>query len=360
MDQLTTKAPGVGIVMLNLGGPRTLDEVKPFLTELFLDREIIKLPAQQRLGSFIANRRTPKVQHLYEEIGGGSPLLDWTRRQGEMMVGHLDRDVAESAPHRFYVGFRYAQPNSDDALRRMRADGVRRAVAFTQYPQYSCTTTGSSLNELWRAVERQGLEDAFEWSVVDAWYQHPAYLDALTETVRDGLAKFDESRRDGVYILFSAHSLPTSVINRGDAYPQHVGATVQGVVDRLDVPNPYLLTYQSKVGPVSWQGPSTERTVELLGERGVRDVLVVGVTFTSDHIETLSEIDIELAKTAYRSGILRFHRAPALNDRPAFGAALAAVVAEHLASKQASSPRYRQNCPGCDNSACRRIVNPAY
>ena len=355
-----TGAPGVGVVMLNLGGPRTLDEVGPFLNQLFEDREIMKLPAQGRLGPFIARRRTPKVQRLYHEIGGGSPLLDWTRAQGEMMVDGLDRIAQGTAPHRYYVGFRYAQPNSDDAVRRMHADGVRRAVAFTQYPQFSCTTTGSSLNELWRAVERQGLTDAFEWSVLDSWYDHPAYLDALTATVRDGLAGFDESRRDQVFLLFSAHSLPTSVINRGDAYPQHVGATVQGVLERLDVPNPFLLSYQSKVGPVSWQGPSTESTVEKLGARGVRDVLVVGVTFTSDHIETLSEIDIELAHTAYRSGILGFRRAPALNDRPEFGAALATVVAEHLAAKRVSSPRYPHHCPGCDNTACRRVLNPAY
>jgi protoporphyrin/coproporphyrin ferrochelatase len=360
MSHSTTETPGVGVVMLNPGGPRTLDEVGPFLNELFEDREIIKLPAQRRLGPFIARRRTPKVQRLYEEIGCGSPLLDWTRRQGEMMVEGLDQLAPGTAPHRYYVGFRYAQPNSGDALRRMRADGVRRAVAFTQYPQYSCTTTGSSLNELWRAVEREGLTDAFEWSVLDKWYDHPAYLDALTATVRDGLAMFDDDRRDNVFLLFSAHSLPTAVINRGDPYPQHVGATVQGVVERLDVPNPFLLTYQSKVGPVSWQGPSTVGTVENLGKRGVRDVLVVGVTFTSDHIETLSEIDIELARTAYQSGVMRFHRAPALNDRPAFGAALATVVAEHLAAKRVSSPQYRHHCPGCDNAACRRVVNPAY
>jgi ferrochelatase len=360
MAHPATETPSVGVVMLNLGGPRTLDEVGPFLNELFDDREIIKLPVQHRLGPFIARRRTPKVRRLYEEIGGGSPLLDWTRKQGEMMVDGLDQISPGTAPHRYYVGFRYAQPNSDDAVRRMRADGVRRAVAFTQYPQYSCTTTGSSLNELWRALERQGLEDAFEWSVLDTWYQHPAYLDALADTVRDGLAGFDEARRDNVFVLFSAHSLPTAVINRGDAYPQHVGATVQGVVERLGFPNPYLLSYQSKVGPVYWQGPSTESTVEKLGARGVRDVLVVGVTFTSDHIETLSEIDIELAHTAYRAGILRFHRAPALNDRPAFGAALATVVAEHLASKRVSSPQYGHHCPGCDNTACRRVINPAY
>lgn len=353
-------APGVGVVLLNLGGPRTLDEVGPFLTELFEDREIMKLPVQRRLGPFIARRRTPKVQRLYEEIGGGSPLLDWTRRQGELMVAGLDQALPGSAPHRYYVGFRYAHPNSEDALRRMRADGVRRAVAFTQYPQFSCTTTGSSLNELWRAVERLGMADEFEWTVLDRWYDHPAYLDALADTVSEGLARFDEHRRDNVVVLFSAHSLPTAVINRGDPYPQHVGATVQGVVERLDLANPYVLSYQSKVGPVPWQGPSTIGTVEQLGRRGVRDVLVVGVTFTSDHIETLSEIDIELARTAYRAGVVRFHRAPALNDRPAFGAALASVVAEHLAAKRVSSPQYRHPCPGCENKACRRVVNPAY
>src|SRR5215216_5563315 len=239
--------PKTGVVMLNLGGPATLDDVQPFLLELFADREIIQLPFQRWLGPFIARLRAPKVRGLYDAIGGGSPILRYTRAQGQGMVERLDRLSPDTAPHGFYVAFRYVHPKSEDALRAMAADGVERAVAFTQYPQFSCSTTGSSLNELWRAAERTGLRDAFQWSLIDRWPVHPGFIEAMTETVREGLSRFAPAVRPKVLVLFSAHSLPLDVIDRGDAYPQEVGASVQRVVEQLGRPNPYLLAYRSDV-----------------------------------------------------------------------------------------------------------------
>jgi protoporphyrin/coproporphyrin ferrochelatase len=343
------------IVMLNLGGPANLDEVEPFLLELFADREIIQLPFQSWLGPFIARRRAPKVRSLYEKIGGGSPILRYTRAQGQGMAERLDRLSPETAPHAFYVAFRYVQPKSEDALRAMAADGVERAIAFTQYPQFSCSTTGSSLNELWRAAERTGLRGAFDWSIIDRWPVHPGFIGAMTETVREGLGQFDPAHRDQVPILFSAHSLPLSVIDRGDPYPQEVGASVQAVVDRLGRPNPYLLAYQSEVGPVRWLGPSTERVIRRLGARGEQRLLVVPIAFTSDHIETLSELDREYGEVAHQVGITEYRRTPALNDRPDFIDALADIVREHLASGRPHGPLYRTRCPGCENPACRQL-----
>src|SRR3954463_14887522 len=179
----TPGRPRTGIVMLNLGGPATLDDVQPFLHELFADREIIQLPFQRWLGPYIARRRTPKVEGLYASIGGGSPILRYTEAQGRGMVERLDRLSPETAPHAFYVAFRYVHPKSDDALRAMEADGIERAVAFTQYPQFSCATTGSSLTELWRAATRTGLERAFRWSVIDRWPVHPGFIAAMAGTV---------------------------------------------------------------------------------------------------------------------------------------------------------------------------------
>ena len=170
---------GTGIVLLNLGGPETTEDVGPFLLELFADREIIQLPFQSVLGPFIAKRRTKGVQELYEGIGGGSPILHWTRVQGQGMIERLDRLSPETAPHRFYVAFRYIHPTSEDALRQMKEDGIERAVAFTQYQQFSCATTGSSLNELWRAASRLGMARDFEWSVIDRWGTHPGFIDAM-------------------------------------------------------------------------------------------------------------------------------------------------------------------------------------
>jgi ferrochelatase len=348
-----------GIVMMNLGGPANLDEVEPFLLELFADREIIQLPFQSWLGPFIARRRAPKVRGLYQKIGGGSPILRYTRAQGEGMVARLDRLSPETAPHGYYVAFRYVQPKSEDALRAMAQDGVERAVAFTQYPQFSCSTTGSSLNELWRAADRTGLRDAFEWSIIDRWPVHSGFVDAMAETVRDGLQQFDPAQRDQVPLLFSAHSLPLDVIDRGDAYPQEVGASVQAVVERLSLPNPYVLAYQSEVGPVRWLGPSTEKVIRRLGARGVKQLLVVPIAFTSDHIETLSELDLEYGEVAHQVGITSYRRTPALNDRPQFLDALADVVYRHLTSGQPYSSLYRTRCPGCENPQCRQILHPA-
>lgn len=169
-------------------------------------------------------------------------------------------------------------------------------MAFTQYPQFSCATTGSSLNELWRAAAKLGLSNEFEWSVIDRWSAHPRYVEAVVETIRQGLEEFTEEEREDVVLVFSAHSLPLSVVNRGDAYPEEVGATVHEVMKRLDFAYEYMISYQSDVGPVPWLGPSTEEMIEHLGQQKRNNVLVVGISFTSDHIETLSEIDIEYAE----------------------------------------------------------------
>jgi protoporphyrin/coproporphyrin ferrochelatase len=344
-----------GIFMMNLGGPATLDQVEPFLLELFADREIIKLPFQSWLGPFIAKRRTPKVQALYAAIGGGSPILQHTTAQGRGMVERLDRLSPATAPHAFYVAFRYVTPKSDDALRAMAADGVERAVAFTQYPQFSCATTGSSLNELWRALDRTDLHGRFEWSLIDRWPVHEGFIAAMTRTVQEGLLRFPAESRDRTLLLFSAHSLPLHIVDRGDPYPQEIGASVQAVIERLAAPNPYLLAYQSEVGPVRWLGPSTERVIEQLGHKGYKDVLVVPIAFTSDHIETLSELDREYGALAKRVGISNFQRVPALNDRPDFVDALADIVRDHLVSGRLYSTQYADRCPGCSNPACRKL-----
>ena len=347
-----------GIVMLNLGGPATLDAVEPFLLELFADREIIQLPFQEWLGPFIARRRAPAVRKLYQSIGGGSPILRYTEAQGRGLVERLDRLCPASAPHGFYVAFRYAKPKSEDALQAMRADGVERAVAFTQYPQFSCATTGSSLNELWRALHRLGLDDAFAWSILDRWPIHDGFIDAVADTVREGLEGFPAQDRDKVVLLFSAHSLPMSFVNRGDPYPPEIGASVQRVMERLHYSHAHLLAYQSKVGPVKWLEPGTQWVIERLAARGHKHVLVIPIAFTSDHIETLSELDREYGHLAQRLGITHFRRTPALNERPGFLDALATLVREHLASGEPHSAQYPLRCPGCVNPACRAIVNP--
>jgi protoporphyrin/coproporphyrin ferrochelatase len=352
-----TSRPPTAIVMLNLGGPKTLDDVEPFLLRLFADREIIQLPFQSLLGPFIARRRAPKVRKLYEAIGGGSPIRAWTEVQGQGMVRRLDRISPEAAPHKFYIAFRYTAPSSDEALLAMKADGVQRAVAFTQYPHFSCATTGSSLNELWRAAARTGLTRAFEWSVIDRWPTHAGFIEAMTDTVRQGLEDFAPEDRDDAILLFSAHSLPLRIVNRGDPYPQEIGASVHEVVQRLGVRNQFMLAYQSEVGPVSWLGPSTERVLHGLASKKRRNVLVVPIAFTSDHIETLSELDREYGELARSLGITNFRRAPAMNGSPLLQDAMATIVRDHLAGGEPCSPQYGLRCAGCVNPQCRHVPN---
>ena len=180
----------------------------------------------------------------------------------------------------------------------------------------------------------------------------------MTKTVRQGIQQFTPEEQDDLVILFSAHSLPMSVINRGDPYPAEIGATVHEVMKRLDFAYEYMISYQSEVGPVPWIGPSTEEMVKQLGRQKRRNVLVVGISFTSDHIETLSELDIEYAELAAQCGITKFRRAPALNDEPLFMDALAEIVYEHLVRDEVCTRQYPLRCPGCTNPQCRNIVNP--
>ncbi len=347
-----------GIVLLNMGGPATLNEVEPFLTRLFQDREIFHLPFQSTTGRWFAQLRTPKVRANYAAIGGGSPIRRWTEEQAAGLERLLDAHSPMTAPHRAYVAFRYADPLSDTALTQMKADGVKRAVALTLYPQYSCTTTGSSLNELWRVCRSLGFEREFTWSVIDRWPTHPGFVSAMAESVRIGLEQYPADERDSVLILFSAHSLPMYVVDRGDPYPQEIGASVQAVMQALNFSHEYMLAYQSQVGPIKWLGPQTEDVIIQFGRRGRTHVLVVPIAFVSDHIETLSEIDREYAELAHSVGVTAFRRAPALNGSKELQRALADLVAGHLADGISASRQYRLRCLGCENDLCREVLNP--
>ncbi|XP_077354180.1 ferrochelatase, mitochondrial [Festucalex cinctus] len=347
------RKPKTGILMLNMGGPEKLEDVHDFLLRLFMDTDLMKLPVQNKLGPFIAKRRTPKIQEQYSKIGGGSPIKRWTAMQGEGMVKLLDEMSPETAPHKFYIGFRYVHPLTEEAIEEMEKDGVDRAVAFTQYPQYSCSTTGSSLNAIYRYYRNRGDRPKMSWSVIDRWPTHPLLVECFAEHVSNELLKFPEAKRDDVVILFSAHSLPMAVVNRGDPYPQEVGATVQRVMERLGHCNPYRLVWQSRVGPMPWLGPQTDEVIKGLCERGKKNLLLVPIAFTSDHIETLHELDIEYGQVlGEECGVENLRRAESLNGNPLFMKALAELVQSHLKSKEPCSRQLTLRCPLCTNPTC--------
>ncbi|KAF3702335.1 Ferrochelatase, mitochondrial [Channa argus] len=352
-DTQENRKPKTGILMLNMGGPEKLEDVHDFLLRLFMDTDLMKLPVQNKLGPFIAKRRTPKIQEQYSKIGGGSPIKHWTSMQGEGMVKLLDEMSPETAPHKFYIGFRYVHPLTEEAIKEMEKDGVERAVAFTQYPQYSCSTTGSSLNAIYRYYRNGGDRSKMRWSVIDRWPTHPLLVECFAEHVTNELMKFPKEKRDDVVILFSAHSLPLAVVNRGDPYPQEVGATVQRVMERLGHCNPYRLVWQSRVGPMPWLGPQTDEVIKGLCERGKKNILLVPIAFTSDHIETLHELDIEYGQVlGEECGVENIRRAESLNGNPLFMKALADLVQSHLKSNEPCSRQLTLRCPLCTNPTC--------
>ncbi|KAI9772637.1 MAG: ferrochelatase hem15 [Geoglossum simile] len=343
---------------MNMGGPSTTDEVGDFLSRLFADADLIPLGRlQSYLGPLISRRRTPKIKEQYAAIGGGSPIRKWSEYQSTEMCKLLDQLSPETAPHKPYVAFRYANPLTEETYNKILEDGFGRgkggrAVAFTQYPQYSCSTTGSSLNELWKwrnRLEGKEVNGAIKWSVIDRWPVHPGLVNAIAGNVEKQLATYPVEERSNVALLFSAHSLPMSVVNRGDPYPAEVAATVYAVMQRLSFSNPYRLVWQSQVGPSAWLGAQTSIAVEQYVKNGQTDLILIPVAFTSDHIETLYELDKEVIGGAGHEGI---KRSESLNGNPIFIEALAEIAHGHLVSGQSCSLQMRLRCPSCKSEKC--------
>ncbi|CAZ80952.1 unnamed protein product [Tuber melanosporum] len=346
----TKDGKGTAIVLLNMGGPSAVAEVHDFLSRLFADGDLIPLgPLQKYIGPLIARRRTPKIEAQYSVIGGGSPIRRWSELQASETCKLLDKIHPSTAPHKPYVAFRYAAPLTEDTFVRMKADGVSRAVAFTQYPQYSCSTTGSSLNELWRLSKKFDAEGQIEWSVIDRWPTHKGFVGVVARHIEESLKTYTEEDREQVVLLFSAHSLPMSVVNRGDPYPAEVAATVYAVMQHLNFKNPYRLVWQSQVGPSPWLGAQTSNTVEEYVKKGQTKLLLIPIAFTSDHIETLHELDLEIIAESKQPGI---KRAESLNGDPLFIEALADIAKTHLESQGRTSTQMALRCPMCKSEKC--------
>jgi ferrochelatase len=310
------------VLLLQMGGPDSLDAVEPFLVNLFSDRDIIRIgPAflQPLIARFIARRRAPKSAAFYEQIGGRSPIRELTELQARALESLLGPEF------RCFVAMRYWRPSTIDALAAVKREGISRIIAFSLYPHYSRATTGSSINELKRVLALSGAK--FSVSYIDRFYDHPLYIEALADRIEEGLAGFAE--REMAHILFSVHSLPQSLIDEGDPYLDHILETVRLVMERFDGMD-YHLAFQSRAGPVKWLEPSTEEMLKDLAAAGCEDLLVVPLSFVSDHIETLYEIDIQYAEEARTLGIENFRRSPSLNDSPLFIECLAELVLKKM------------------------------
>ena len=322
----------VGVVLFQLGGPDTLDAIEPFLFNLFCDPDIIDFPfarlGRKPLAKLISSTRAKKVQHHYSVIGGGSPIRRFTEQQARALQLKLTESGLDA---RCFVAMRYWHPFTTEAIEHLRAAKCDEVVLLPLYPQYSSTTTGSSLNE-WR----RRFPDDIPVHCVDPFYENELYLEAVVEKLEEALARFPDPQRAD--IVFSAHSVPVSVIEEGDPYQRQIEETVERIMQRGGWRNRYRLCYQSKVGASKWLQPSLRRTLIDLRDQHVREVCVVPISFVSDHVETLGEIDHEAREQARKLGIERFEMSSGLNDAPTFIAALAELVIAALDVDRAHAP----------------------
>jgi ferrochelatase len=313
----------IGVVLLNLGGPERVDDVRPFLYNLFSDRQIIRLgpaPLQKPIAWLIAKRRAPKSSESYRLIGGGSPLNSITADQGEA----LQQSLNGHGDFRVGMAMRYWHPFAAETLGKMAAAGIRRLVALTLYPHYSIATTGSSMEDLRHAATF--FSPPFETVEIREWPEQKDYIACLAEKIKAGLQSFDGP----VQLVYSAHSLPVKFIEEGDPYLVHLQKTITAVERLTGVQG--KLCFQSRSGPVEWLSPSTPDMLQALAEQGCKNVLAVPISFVSDHVETLYELDIQYRELASSLG-MRLERSESLNLDPVFIQGLKALVLESCRQK---------------------------
>ncbi len=349
----------IGVVLLNLGGPDSLSAVRPFLCNLFSDREIIKLgPSflQKPIAWMISVLRSKKAEKMYSLIGGKSPILDITKAQAEALErklntrneGRQTTDGSSSLIHRasslqfkVYIGMRYWHPFIMDTVDKIQRDGIKHLIVLSLYPHYSKTTTGSAIAEFKKAIAKFQISsrisrDKFQIQYITEWYEFPRYIDSLAELMGKGISEFKSPHPPfakgglgGITVLYSAHSLPEVFIREGDPYLDHIKATISALnsllVTRHSSPLRWHLSFQSKTGPVKWLEPSTEETIIKLSNEGCKNLFVVPISFVSDHIETLYEIDILYKELAEKHGI-QLKRCESLNISEKFIDALKELV----------------------------------
>lgn len=314
------------VVLFNLGGPDSLEAVEPFLTNLFSDRDIFNLPFQDYLAQYIARKRAPKVIKEYELIGGKSPIGYWTDLQRTMLEEKLRKlnpltDV--------YVAMRYWHPLTKDVAKEVAEKKYDKVILLPLYPHYSISTTGSSFNE-WK---REYKGNSAKLVYINDYYENETYARAINQRIDEALLKFPEEVRAQVQLVFSAHGTPVSFVKKGDPYSGQIKKTVQLVMKLRNNSHEYHECFQSKVGPVKWLEPSTDRMIEELALKGKKHLLIIPISFVSDHVETLFELGIEYKHVADRSGIVNYIVMTGLNDSLLFIDALCGLVNEEVAGE---------------------------
>lgn len=324
----------LGVLLFNLGGPEKIEDVRPFLFNLFSDPEIVRIPVralQKPLAWLISTTRAGKSAANYRLIGGGSPLRRITDEQAEALRAELERRGIEA---RIYVGMRYWHPFTETAIDQIVRDGITDLILLPLYPQFSVSTTGSSCKDFVERMDRRGGLRNIRRRYITRWHKHPSYISALAGQISEEIAGFPDPDPSRVHLLFSAHSVPQSYIENGDPYLRQTEETIEQVSEKLGRRSPVHLSFQSKVGPVKWLEPSTDQKLRSMRAEGIEQVLAIPISFISEHIETLYELDILYKDLAEELGFKAYRRVPAFNCRPDFIGALADMVIEKLPSEK--------------------------
>jgi protoporphyrin/coproporphyrin ferrochelatase len=317
------------VVVLQFGGPDSLEAVEPFLYNLFSDGDIVQVPLsfllQKPLAKLISSRRSVSVKQKYAEIGGKSPIVEKTKEQVRALQSRLDAEYGQGTIS-VVLAMRYWMPFTDEAIQQLMALEVKNIVFLPLYAQYSKTNAGSSYNEWDRIKAKHGV--GFNERRIYYYHTDSKYIKSINERIDEALTKFED--KQGVHILFSAHGIPIDLVFEGDAYPVHISETMGAIMKSRGNDLPYSLSYQSKVGPKQWLTPSTEETLKEYGNAGMKKLLIVPIAFVSDHIETSHELDIELREIAEHAGITEYHVMEGLNSSPTFIDSLLGLVEKEL------------------------------
>ncbi len=325
-----------GVLLLQMGGPCCIAEVENFLFNLFNDPYIIQLPSllkpyQTQLAKFISSRRASKVAHNYQKIGNASPILFETQCQAKALEKKLGKN------YKVYIAMRYSYPFLKDTLEDMERDQIKELTVIPLYPQYSRATSGSSIIECKELFDATGFTPKVQVKYIEAWYDHPAFIELIAKRIEDLLAHTKTA-----HLLFSAHGLPVKYIKEGDPYQQQVEDCINLVLQKLanhlnlrtyknklcselhDLS--WSISYQSRVGPVKWLEPYTNDAIKKLGRDGVKNLIVIPISFVGDHIETLEEIGMQYRDLAYENDIVRFQVTRLPKANPLLINALASLV----------------------------------
>jgi len=304
------------ILLLAFGGPRSLDEVEPFLTRLFRGRK----PSPEQL---------ERIKERYRLIGGGSPLPEITFKQAKALENRLN---SKGYQFKSYVGMRYGSPLIEETLKEILQDGIQEVVALPMAPFRSRASTGAYIEEVNQI--RKNMGEKIEISFVEGWHLHPLFLGAIQEKIEEGFMQFTREGRKEIHLIFSAHSLPKSLVEN-EPYVRDMEESVRGVLKKIE-PLPWHIAFQSRgMGSEEWLGPEVESILIELSRQKVREILMIPIGFVSDHIEVLYDIDILYRGKAESMGMV-LERTNSLNFSGRFIEALSSIVEEHIRGSQGS------------------------